>query len=178
MILHNDAVDAILTRRSIRSYQAKQISEDALETILTAGQYAPSGMNQQSAKAIVVQSKERMQQLVQLAKAAEQVDHNPFYDAPTVILVFARCDPTRTARRRLQCTGKYDAGSTRHRFGQLLDLCSKGAVLNRRRCCVSERTGAFRNRSDCGFDCGWLSRRCSSAAKATQGVIFPNRVKK
>ena len=89
MILHNDAVDAILTRRSIRSYQAKQISEDALETILTAGQYAPSGMNQQSAKAIVVQSKERMQQLVQLAKAAEQVDHNPFYDAPTVILVFA-----------------------------------------------------------------------------------------
>ena len=82
MILHNDAVDAILTRRSIRSYQAKQISEDALETILTAGQYAPSGMNQQSAKAIVVQSKERMQQLVQLAKAAEQVDHNPFYDAP------------------------------------------------------------------------------------------------
>ena len=30
-----------------------------------------------------------MQQLVQLAKAAEQVDHNPFYDAPTVILVFA-----------------------------------------------------------------------------------------
>ena len=89
MILHNDAVDAILTRRSIRSYQAKQISEDALETILTVGQFAPSGMNQQSAKAIVVQSKERMQQLVQLAKAAEQVDHNPFYDAPTVILVFA-----------------------------------------------------------------------------------------
>ena len=89
MILHNDAVDAILTRRSIRSYQAKQISEDALETILTAGQYAPSGMNQQSANASVVQSKERMQQLVQLAKAAEQVDHNPFYDAPTVILVFA-----------------------------------------------------------------------------------------
>ena len=75
MILHNDAVDAILTRRSIRSYQAKQISEDALETILTAGQYAPSGMNQQSAKAIVVQSKERMQQLVQLAKAAEQAAH-------------------------------------------------------------------------------------------------------
>mgnify|MGYP005916579299 FL=1 len=30
-----------------------------------------------------------MQQLVQLAKAAEQVEHNPFYDAPTVILVFA-----------------------------------------------------------------------------------------
>ena len=133
MILHNDAVDAILTRRSIRSYQAKQISEDALETILTAGQYAPSGMNQQSAKAIVVQSKERMQQLVQLAKAAEQVDHNPLYDAPRVNLVFA--DASQLA--------PLDAGSTRHRFGQLLDLCSKGAVFNRRRCCVSERTGAF-----------------------------------
>ena len=56
---------------------------------MTLGSMPPSGMNQQSAKAVVVQSKERMQQLVQLAKAAEQVDHNPFYDAPTVILVFA-----------------------------------------------------------------------------------------
>lgn len=143
MILHNDAVDAILTRRSIRSYQAKQIPEDALETILTAGQYAPSGMNQQSAKAIVVQSKERMQQLVQLAKAAEQVDHNPFYDAPTVILVFA--DATQLAPLEDGCNVLENMmlGSTRHRFGQLLDLCSKGAVFNRGRCCVSERTGAF-----------------------------------
>ena len=29
-------------------------------------------------------------QLVELAKAAAHQDHNPFYDAPTVILVFAK----------------------------------------------------------------------------------------
>lgn len=89
MILHNAAVDVILTRRSIRSYQKRQISSDALETILTAGQFAPSGMNQQSAKAVVVQSTEKMNQLVQLTKSVGKTDHNAFYDAPTVILVFA-----------------------------------------------------------------------------------------
>lgn len=89
MILHNAAVDVILTRRSIRCYQKQQISSNELETILEAGSYAPSGKNQQSAKAVVVQSKTVMQKLVRLAKAAAHVEQNPFYDAPTVVLVFA-----------------------------------------------------------------------------------------
>lgn len=90
MILHNETVDAILNRRSIRSYQAEQISKNELETILEAGRYAPSGMNQQSARAVVIQSKSEMEKLVALAKTATHREQNPFYDAPTVILVFAK----------------------------------------------------------------------------------------
>lgn len=142
MILHNDAVDAILTRRSIRSYQAKQISEDALETILTAGQYAPSGMNQQSAKAIVVQSKERMQQLVQLAKAAEQVDHNPFYDAPTVILVFA--DATQLAPLEDGCNVLENMMLAAHAIG----LGAAGSM--QQRCCFQPKK-VLRFRKNWGF---------------------------
>ena len=90
MILHNATVDAILERRSVRSYAPQQITPDELETILEAGRSAPSGMNQQSAIAVAVQSKAELAQLVELAKAAAHQEHNPFYDAPTVILVFAK----------------------------------------------------------------------------------------
>ena len=90
MILHNATVDTILERRSVRSYAPQQITPDELETILEAGRSAPSGMNQQSAIAVAVQSKAELAQLAELAKAAAHQDHNPFYDAPTVILVFAK----------------------------------------------------------------------------------------
>lgn len=90
MVLQNETMDSILSRRSIRAYQKEQITPDELETILEAGSYAPSGMNQQSAKAVVVQSTECMQELVQLAQTVSGNSKNPFYDAPTVILVFAR----------------------------------------------------------------------------------------
>lgn len=90
MVLQNETMDSILRRRSIRVYQKEQITLDELETILEAGSYAPSGMNQQSAKAVVVQSPEYMQELVQLAQTVSGNLKNPFYDAPTVILVFAR----------------------------------------------------------------------------------------
>ena len=63
MILHNATVDAILERRSVRSYAPQQITPDELETILEAGRSAPSGMNQQSAIAVAVQSKAELVQL-------------------------------------------------------------------------------------------------------------------
>ncbi|MDD6032684.1 MAG: nitroreductase family protein, partial [Oscillospiraceae bacterium] len=40
-------IDLILSRRSIRAYKPEQISDEALQTLLTAAEYAPSGMNQQ-----------------------------------------------------------------------------------------------------------------------------------
>ncbi len=54
MILHNATVDTILERRSVRSYVPQQITQDELETILEAGRFAPSGMNQQSAIAVAM----------------------------------------------------------------------------------------------------------------------------
>lgn len=88
MIIHNEVIDNILSRRSIRSYTDQQISQDELDTILEAGKYAPSGMNQQTARTVVVQSKERMQELVDLTMRLNKMEINPFYNAPTVILVF------------------------------------------------------------------------------------------
>jgi Nitroreductase len=43
-----EVMEAILTRRSIRSFTSQEISKQDLETIATAAIHAPSGMNRQS----------------------------------------------------------------------------------------------------------------------------------
>jgi nitroreductase len=88
----NETIKTILNRRSVRSYQPKQITDEELNLILNAGTYAPSAMNEQSSHFTVIQNKEVMSELVALAKKATNQDRNPFYDAPTVVLVFAKKD--------------------------------------------------------------------------------------
>lgn len=88
----NETLETILERRSIRSYQQKQISEQELDSVLQAAEYAPSAMNQQSSKFVVVQNKEIMQKLIELGKKATNNEKSPFYGAPTLILVFAEKD--------------------------------------------------------------------------------------
>lgn len=51
----NSIIENILTRRSIRTFRETQISEEDLNTILTAGSYAPNGMGTQSWKFTAIQ---------------------------------------------------------------------------------------------------------------------------
>lgn len=50
----NSLVDVVLSRRSIRHYERKEIPKDVLENILEAGRQAPSAMNRQPWHFIVV----------------------------------------------------------------------------------------------------------------------------
>jgi len=52
-----ETLDAIKTRRSIREFSGKTVSNEALEQILEAGRWAPSGMNNQPWRFIVVSDK-------------------------------------------------------------------------------------------------------------------------
>lgn len=58
--------DAILSRRSVRVYQERPISDADLEEIMQAGMYAPSAVNYQPWYFVVVRSPERMQELVRV----------------------------------------------------------------------------------------------------------------
>jgi nitroreductase len=42
-----DILDIILSRRSIRKFEAGEVSEELLEKVLEAGRWAPSGLNNQ-----------------------------------------------------------------------------------------------------------------------------------
>jgi nitroreductase len=85
----NETLKTLLNRRSIRKYKSEQIKEEDLNAILEAGKYAPSGANQQSALFVVVQDQETLSTIARLnATVVGNPSYNPYYGAPTVILVF------------------------------------------------------------------------------------------
>jgi nitroreductase len=55
--------DAILQRKSIRSYENKPVPEDKLNVVLEAARMAPSGANRQPWKFVVVRDNEKRKQL-------------------------------------------------------------------------------------------------------------------
>ncbi len=52
----DEAIDCIMTRCTVRNFAAKPISDDTVEIILKAGMSAPSAMNKQPWKFVVVQN--------------------------------------------------------------------------------------------------------------------------
>lgn len=85
----NETLKVLTERRSVRSYKDAQVPEETLQQILTAGEYAPSGMGMQPVVMAVVQDKETIRQLSRMNAAVMGNDSDPFYGAPTVVVVFA-----------------------------------------------------------------------------------------
>ena len=91
----NDVLKCLKERRSIRKYKKQQITDQELEQILEAGTYAPTAMGRQSPILVVVQDPETIQQLSKMNAAVMGADGDPFYGAPTVVIVLAdRTIPT------------------------------------------------------------------------------------
>ena len=84
-----ETIQDLTTRRSVKRYQPTQINREDLEKILKAGMNAPSGMGRQSAVMVVVQEPETVKQLSRMNAEVMGVHTDPFYGAPTVIIVFA-----------------------------------------------------------------------------------------
>lgn len=89
----NETLKTLMERRSVRSYKEEQVPEDILQQILEAGEYAPSGMGMQSAVMVVVRDKDTINQISRMNAAVMGNDGDPFYGAPTVVIVFG--DSTR-----------------------------------------------------------------------------------
>ena len=85
----NETINNLVNRRSVRSYQNKQIDEEALQQILQAGLYAPSGMGRQPTIMVVIQDEATIKEVSRLNGAVMNSDSDPFYGAPTVIVVLA-----------------------------------------------------------------------------------------
>ena len=84
-----ETIQDLKTRRSCRGYKEDQISEEQLNQILEAGTYAPTGMGMQSPIMVVVQDKETIAQLSRMNAKIMGTDGDPFYGAPTVVIVLA-----------------------------------------------------------------------------------------
>ena len=85
-------INDLINRRSIRKYKDAQISREELDIVLQAGICAPTGKNLQSPIMIAVQDKETIKQLSRINAQIMGVSSDPFYGAPTVVVVLARAE--------------------------------------------------------------------------------------
>jgi nitroreductase len=101
----NDVIKTILSRRSVRAYTDKQLSQEDLDLILEAGRYAPTAHNEQPWHFTVVQNKALLDEINASSKAVmakkddewlRMMGRDPAahltYNAPTVIFVSAKSD--------------------------------------------------------------------------------------
>ena len=91
--MDNEILQAIRARRSCRAYLPAQITDGELQTVVEAGTWAPTGMGAQSPRIIAVQNKADRDELSRLNAAVMGAENDPFYGAPTVLVVLA--DSTR-----------------------------------------------------------------------------------
>ncbi|MCP4647096.1 MAG: nitroreductase family protein [bacterium] len=93
--------ECIISRRSVRSYQDKPVPEEDIQKLLKAGAMAPSAMNKQPVRFIVITNKEQIRELsdkvkgktgilglgAKLAERAKVKEDLIFYGAPLLILL-------------------------------------------------------------------------------------------
>ena len=84
-----ETLQDLKTRRSCRKYKEEQITDEELNQILEAGTYAPTGMGKQSPIIVAVQDKKSRDLLSKMNANIMGTNTDPFYGAPTVLVVLA-----------------------------------------------------------------------------------------
>ena len=89
-MIKNEVIDSLLSRRSIRKFKPEQIKDEELDTVLEAGIYAPSARAQQPWLFVAIQDEATRKEITELNLFIRGGNADPYYEAPTVILVFAQ----------------------------------------------------------------------------------------
>lgn len=83
-----EAIECLLTRRSVREFLDKEVKQEDLDTILKCASFAPSAMNNQSWHFSVVTNKEWLNKMSQIiAKFMNREVYHVTYHAPVLIIV-------------------------------------------------------------------------------------------
>ena len=87
--MNNEVLRALRERRSCRNYQPEQIKDDELQAVLEAGTWAPTAMGNQDPWIVAVQNPALLEKISRMNREVLGRDVDPFYGAPTYVLVFA-----------------------------------------------------------------------------------------
>lgn len=90
--MDNEVLKVIRQRRSCRKYKKEQIKDDELKAVLEAGTWAPTGMGKQDPWIVAVQNETLCGELRKMNAEVMGTTSDPFYGAPTIVLVFAPAD--------------------------------------------------------------------------------------
>ncbi|MDO8872029.1 MAG: nitroreductase family protein [Methanoregula sp.] len=116
-----EAIEAIMTRRSVRKFENRSIPDEVLEKIIRAGTYAPSALALQPWAFVVVQDQKFLSRVSEFCipillshmKGAhdglsdlfrsllESKDYSIYYHAPTVIMIIGK---TTSRFREIDCS--------------------------------------------------------------------------
>lgn len=90
--MKKEAIEVLMNRRSVRRFKSEQITDDELLTVLNAGTYAPTARGLQTPCIVAVQEPGDLEAVKKLNARVMGKDIDPYYGAPTVILVLAPDD--------------------------------------------------------------------------------------
>ena len=83
MAMNRPVQEAILKRRSIREFTREPVARDLLHRIVTAGIWAPSGLNNQPWRFVLIWDREAMDRLARCTTYAHIIE-----EAPSLIAVY------------------------------------------------------------------------------------------
>lgn len=93
-------MEAIKTRRSVRGFTNENVSDEEVGQILDAGRWAPSGLNNQAWRFIIVRNEETKAELSKLTEYGATIKN-----APVLIVVFLDKDQMYHYTKDVQSVG-------------------------------------------------------------------------
>lgn len=131
----NEVMKNILTRRSVRAFNEQDIPREALDQILQAALYAPSGMNKQTWQFTAIVSRDKIQMLAKLIEKALGRKGYNFYNPSVIILVsneresnWGKEDSACALENIFLAAHSLDIGSVW--INQLKDICDEPEIRN------------------------------------------------
>ncbi|MFO8016969.1 MAG: nitroreductase family protein [Candidatus Woesearchaeota archaeon] len=136
----NETIETIKARRSVRSFNDKPIPDGIIDELIECGRYAPSAMNQQPWRFMVIKDRDMIRQMSEsiadeakeknprIAERAGTMEDPIFYNAPLLIMVlrpkddeWAKFDCSAAAQNMMLAARSLGIGSCAIGMAKLLE---------------------------------------------------------
>ncbi|MCS7231403.1 MAG: nitroreductase [Elusimicrobiota bacterium] len=122
-----ELLEIIKSRRSIRNYKNKPVEEENITKILEAARWAPSGLNNQPWKFIIVQNSNTIKQISKFTKYSYIIEK-----APSLIVVLLDKNLSYNREKDIQAIGACIQNMLLMCHSLGLGACWIGEILNRK----------------------------------------------
>lgn len=122
-----ELLEIIKSRRSIRNYKNKPVEEENITKILEAARWAPSGLNNQPWKFIIVQNSNIIKQISKFTKYSYIIEK-----APSLIVVLLDKNLSYNREKDIQAIGACIQNMLLMCHSLGLGACWIGEILNRK----------------------------------------------
>ncbi len=124
---NSDILQPIKSRRAIRKYKPEPVPQELIDEILEAGRWAPSGLNNQPWKVMIISDEAQKNELSSFTKYAKIIQ-----SAPVAICVFLDNNQTYSRDKDLMAIGAFTQNMWLEAHSLGLGCCWLGEILNQK----------------------------------------------